>query len=221
MGELLCPLPGAGFSRGCLSREAAGGTIPVAVAAQETRIQLQQELLSLQGPGGSVGVAADLLSLGQEHPCCPGPSRPLPVPVGVRILGCVQAPCAPGSALLDSCPWPGSRLSEEPLPEPLPAALGPAMCAAALQGARGSHLRTPQVSVSVPGSLKASLPSWGPALTPYGCLSTWEGWCSSCFSGTGLSCPGDTHPGLTWLLAGPLPLGGLLFLYFFFPIFLP
>ena len=39
---------------------------------------------------------ADLLSSGQERPCCPGPSWPLPVPGGGWILGCVLAPCAPG-----------------------------------------------------------------------------------------------------------------------------
>ena len=30
LGELLCPLPGAGLSGGCLPREAPGGTTPVA-----------------------------------------------------------------------------------------------------------------------------------------------------------------------------------------------
>ena len=52
----------------------------MAVAALETWIQLPQELLRLQWPGCSGGAAADLLSSGQERPCCPGPSRPLPVP---------------------------------------------------------------------------------------------------------------------------------------------
>ena len=33
MGELLCPLPGAGLSGGCLPREAPGGTTPVAAAS--------------------------------------------------------------------------------------------------------------------------------------------------------------------------------------------
>ena len=55
MGELLCPLPGAGLSGGCLPREAAGGTAPVAEPALEPWSQPPQELRSSRsaGPGGS------------------------------------------------------------------------------------------------------------------------------------------------------------------------
>ena len=35
------------------------------------------------------GGPTDLLSSGQEGTCCPGPSWPLPVPGGGRLLGCV------------------------------------------------------------------------------------------------------------------------------------
>ena len=44
-----------------------------------------------------------------------------------------------------------------------------------------------------------------------------EGRCSSCSSGTGLSCPGDTRPGLSPAPRGPLPLGGLCFFISFSP----
>ena len=41
------------------------------------------------------GGSTDLLSSGQECPCCPGPSRPLPIQGGGWILGSVLAPSAP------------------------------------------------------------------------------------------------------------------------------
>ena len=59
------------------------------------------------------GGAADLLSSGQERPCCPGPSRPLPV-LGEAESWAVSHPCAPWPALLDSRSWPGRHLSTEP-----------------------------------------------------------------------------------------------------------
>ena len=62
--------------------------------------------------------ATDLLSSGQECPCCPGPSRPLPVPEGGQILGWSRRPVLPGL-----CCWihtPGcAATSAEPPPEPL------------------------------------------------------------------------------------------------------
>ena len=64
------------------------------------------------------GRAADLLSSGQERPCCPGPSRPLPVPGGRPDPGlcpgtqCSGA-CAVGFVLPPRSPLrgaaPGSR----------------------------------------------------------------------------------------------------------------
>ena len=146
------------------------------------------------GPGGSgagpllcsAGAGASLLSWALPASACPG---------GGGILGCVPAPCAPEPALVDSRsraaqPPPRSR---RPSPSELlrvpPCALQPLGSSAHSPGA--------QVSVSVPGSPRASPPSWGPAPTPCEPLSAREGWCSSCSSGTGLSCPGDTRPGLS------------------------
>ena len=81
--------------------------------------------LGLQGPGCSGGGATDLLSSGQKHPCCPGPSWPLPVLGGGWILGCVpralcSRACAVGFALLAA-----KTLSAEPPPETHRAAPGP------------------------------------------------------------------------------------------------
>ena len=82
MGELLCPLPGAGLSGGSLPCKDLGGTTPVTVAtfgnlySAPTVTREQSICRSWRLWGG----AADLLSSGQEHPCCPGPSGPLPVP---------------------------------------------------------------------------------------------------------------------------------------------
>ena len=80
------------------------------------------------------GGAADLLSSGQEHPCCPGPSGPLPVPGEAKSWDVSWRPVlwglrcwirAPGRAAASpqscrpaplSCSWSRSPL-REPLPE--------------------------------------------------------------------------------------------------------
>ena len=191
------------------------------------------------GPGGSgagpllcsAGAGASLLSWALPASACPG---------GGRILGCVPAPCAPEPALVDSrsraaqppprsCrPSPSELLLEPrsplrteplPLPEPLqllrvpPCALQPLGSSAHSPGHAVALLLSPGTRghPCPPGSFSNSLGAPFPR----------EGRCSSCVSGTGLSCPGDPRPGLSPAPRGPLPLGGLLFLYFFFPVFLP
>ena len=80
------------LSGGCLPRETPGGTTTVAGPGLEPWIQLPQYLRSSLSAAGAWmlgGGSADLLSSRQEGPSCPGPSRPLPVPGGGRILGCV------------------------------------------------------------------------------------------------------------------------------------
>ena len=134
MGELLCPLPGAGLSAGSLTPEAPGGTTPVAPASSGNpysapAVTWEQSICRAWRLWGR---ATDLLSSGQERPCCPGPSGPLPVPgeakswaVSWRLvlwgLRCwIHAPvCAAASphscrpAPL-SCSWSGSPLREPP-----------------------------------------------------------------------------------------------------------
>ena len=65
------------------------------------------------------GRPAHLLSSGQECPCCPGPSRPLPVPGGGWILGCVPGALCSGASAVALALHPCSHLSAEPPPEPL------------------------------------------------------------------------------------------------------
>lgn len=250
------PLPGAGLSGGCLPLEAAGGTAPV--AGQLWKPGFSSGRNSVCRAWRLWGGAADLLSSGQERPCCPGPSRPLPVPGDagswavsrrpvLRILRWwIRAP-GPRSPLRGaaaqappSCSWnraaPSARISSsarappscsrgraapsaEPPPEPLRAAPGPAVRAAALRelGAL-SWARSCCYCPREPEGTPALL---GPAPTPHEPLSAREGRCSSCSSGTGLSCPGDTRPGLSPAPRGAPPPWRPLFLYFSFPVFLP
>ena len=78
------------------------------------------------------GGAADLLTSGQEHPCCPGPSGPLPVPGEAKSWDVSWRPVlwglrcwirAPGRAAASpqschptplSCSWSRSPLREPP-----------------------------------------------------------------------------------------------------------
>ena len=164
------------------------------------------------GPGGSgagplicsAGAGASSLSWALPASACPG---------GGRILGCVPAPCAPEPALVDSRSRPCSPLrgaAPEP-PELLrvpPCALQPLGSSAHSPG-RAGVCYCPREPEGIPALL-------GPAPTPREPLSAREGRCSSCSSGTGLSCPGDTRPGLS-----PAPRGApppwRPFVSFFFP----
>ena len=105
---------------------------------------------------------------------------------------------------------------------PSPSELLPSqcMCPAALREL-GALSWGVQVSLSVPGCPRTSPPSWGPALTPCGHHSAQEDWCRSCFSGTELSCPRDTRPGLSPAPHGAPPPGMTFVSLFLFPVFLP
>ena len=159
------------------------------------------------------GGAADLLSSGQERPRCPGPSRSLPVPGEAGSWAVSRRPVLRGL-----CCWihsPGHTApSTEPPPKSLraalvpPCALQPLGSSAHLPGRRCLLLsRGARGHPCPPGSCSTSLEP----------LSAREGRCSSCSSGTGLSCPGDTLPGLSPAPRGPLPLGGLCFFISFLP----
>ena len=109
------------------------------------------------GPGGSgagpllcsAGAGASLLSWALPASACPG---------GGRILGCVSAPCAPEPALLDS----RSRAAQPPprscRPSPSELLRVPPRAAALRELGAFSWARS--CSVTVPGSLRASSPSW-------------------------------------------------------------
>ena len=192
------------------------------------------------GPGGSgagplicsAGAGASSLSWALPASACPG---------GGRILGCVPAPCAPEPALVDSRsraaqppprsrrPSPSELLLEPrsplcteplPLPEPLRAAPGPAVRAAALREL-GALSWARSCSVTVRGSPRASPPSWVLLQLPASPFPPGKVGAAPAPPGRGSPVLGTLAPASARLLAGPLPLGGLLFLYFFFPVFLP
>ena len=178
MGELLCPLPGAGLSGGCSPREAPGGshgggsssgTLESAPAVAPG--------LSVCRAWGLPGGAADLLSSGQERPCCPGPSQPLPVPGGRSDPGlCPWCPvllvCAVGFLSRAAQPPPRSCL-EPPgaAPEARGARSSPFLlggrCVAHWPGAQFlcQRPREPGGSTAPPGVLLqlpvSAFPTWG------------------------------------------------------------
>ena len=132
-------------------------------------------LQGLEAPGR----ATDLLSSGQERPRCPGPSRPLPVPGEAGSWAVSRRPVLRSLRWWIRAPGPRSplrgaaarappsfswnraapsarslflRLSPPELLRVPPCALQPLGSSAQSPGA--------QVSVSVPGSPRASPPSW-------------------------------------------------------------
>ena len=233
MGELLCP---------CLVQGSVGVVYPV--RPQEEQPQWRGSSGNLDsapagtpsaGPGGSgagplicsAGAGASSLSWALPASACPG---------GGRILGCVPAPCAPEPALLDSRsraaqppprsrrPSPSELLLEPrsplrteplPLPEPLRAAPGPAVRAAALRelGAL-SWARSCCYCPREPEGIPALL---GPAPPPCEPLSPGKVGAAPASPGRGSPVLGTLAPASARLLAGPLPLGGLCFFTSFSP----
>ena len=155
--------------------------------------------------GGAADLLSSGLPGGWSVLAVLGPPGFCPSLEELGILGCVSpVPCAPGPVLLESHSWPAApsagvsarRLCLEPLPEPDAAAPRPAQlpplgaASELLPGPAGHGLqpfrefgcgvwhtrRGAQMSVSVPGSLRASLPSWGPAPPPCERLSVRKGW---------------------------------------------
>ena len=204
MGELLCP---------CLVQGSVGVVYPV--RPQEEQPQWRGSSGNLDsapagtpsaGPGGSgagplicsAGAGASSLSWALPASACPG---------GGRILGCVPAPCAPEPALVDSRsraaqPPPRSR---RPSPSELlrvpPCALQPLGSSAQSPGA--------QVSVTVPGSPRASPPSWVLLHLPASPFPPGKVGAAPAPPGRGSPVLGTLAPASARLLAGPLPLGGL------------
>ena len=125
-------------------------------------------------------------------------------PWGRPDPGLCPVPCAPGPALLDSRSCPAAP-SAEPLPEPLRAAPGPAVRAAALRELGALSCVRRRCLLVSRGARGHPRLSGDPAPIPREPLSAREGWCSSCSSGTGLSCPGDTRPGLSPASRGAPP----------------
>ena len=203
MGELLCP---------CLVQGSVGVVYPV--RPQEEQPQWRGSSGNLDsapagtpsaGPGGSgagplicsAPGGASSLFWALPASACPG---------GGGILGCVPAPCAPEPALVDSRtgaaqPPPRSR------PRAPRAAPGPA-CALQPLGS-SAHSPGAQVSVSVPGSPRASPPSWVLLHLPTSPFPPGKVGAAPAPPGRGSPVLGTLAPASARLLAGPLPLGGL------------
>ena len=198
----------------------------------------------------SAGAGASLLSWALPASACPGgggilgcvpaPCAPEPALVDSRSRAAQPPPRSrrpsPSELLLE----PRSPLRTEPLPLPEPLRAAPGAAQPPPRSRRPSPselLRVPPCALQPLGS-SAHSPGRAVALLlspgarghprPPGSCSTSlrapfprEGRCSSCVSGTGLSCPGDTRPGLSPAPRGAPPPWRPLFLYFFFPVFLP
>ena len=170
----------------------------------------------------SAGAGASSLSWALPASACPG---------GGGILGCVPAPCAPGPALLDSRsraaqppprsrrPSPSELLLEPrsplrteplPLPEPLQLLRVRRVPPCALQPL-GSSAHSPgrAVAVTVPGSPRASPPSWVLLQLPASPFPPGKVGAAPDPPGRGSPVLGTLAPASARLLAGPLPLGGL------------
>ena len=122
-----------------------------------------------------------------------------------------------------SCSRGRAAPSAEPPPEPLQLLRvppGPAVRAAALREL-GALSWARSCSVTVPGSPRASPPSWVLLQLPASPFPPGKVGAAPAPPGRGSPVLGTLAPASARLLAGPLPLGGLLFLYFFFPVFLP
>ena len=158
-------------------------------------------LQGLEAPGG----AADLLSSGQERPCCPGPSRPLPVPGEAGSWAVSRCPvipvCAVGFVLPPRSPLRGAAARA------LRAAPGPAWRAAALREL--GALSWGAVAVTVPGSRRASSPSWFLLPLPTSPFPPGKVGAAPAPPGRGSPVLGTLAPASAWLRAGPLSLGGL------------
>ena len=174
------------------------------------------------GPGGSgaglllcsAGAGASLLSWALPASACPG---------GGGILGCVPAPCAPEPALVDSRSRPAAP-SAEPPPSP-PSCSRPAAPSAEPPPSPSELLRVPpcalqplgssahspgaQVPVSVPGSPRASPPSWVLLQLPASPFPPGKVGAAPAPPGRGSPVLGTLAPASARLLAWPLPLGGL------------
>ena len=156
-----------------------------------------------------------MLSWALPASACPG---------GGRILGCVPAPSAPESALLDSRSRPAAPSAEPPrapraapAPQPPPrsrpraprAAPGPAVRAAALREL-GALSRGAGVCYC-PGEPEGIPALLGPAPTPCEDFPPGKVGAAPASPGRGSPVLGTLAPASARLLAGPLPLGGLCF----------
>ena len=149
-----------------------------------------------------------MLSWALQPSACPG---------GGRISGCVPGAqcsraCAVGFALpAAQPPMRSRRQSPSELLPGLAARCSPSGARRALSPGRSS-------SFTVPGSLRASPPSWGPAPTPCQAFPPRGRLVQLLLLLDELSCPGDTRPGLSLApRGGPPPWMPFVSLFLFSP----
>ena len=197
------PLPGAGLSGGCLPREAAGGTAPV--AGQLWKPGFSSGRNSVCRAWRLRGGAADLLSWGRSVLAVLGPpglclSRGRPDP-GLCPGALCSGACAGGFALPPRSPLRGA------------AARAPPSCSGSRRALQplGSSAHSPgrAVAVTVPGSPRASPPSWVLLHLPASPFPPGKVGAAPAPPGRGSPVLGTLAPASARLLAGPLPLGGL------------
>ena len=155
------------------------------------------------------------LLLEPRSPLC---TEPLPLPEPLRAAPAPQPPprSRPRAPRAAPAPQPPPRSR----PRAPRAAPGPAVRAAALREL-GALSWARSCSVTVPGSPRASPPSWVLLQLPASPFPPGKVGAAPASPGRGSPVLGTLAPASARLLVGPLPLGGLLFLYFFFPVFLP
>ena len=154
----------------------------------------------------------------------PAAQPPLHKAAAPALMSCSWSRPTPSTQSLFLCPR-HSRLAAPRDPQPSPqraTARAPQSCSWVMHvpcspsGARCTLLGV-QVSVSIPWSPRVSPPSWGPALNPCRPIPPWKIGAVPDSLGQSSPDPGALGLALAWLLVGPVPLGCLLFLYFFFP----
>ena len=257
------PLPGAGLGGGCLPREAAGGTAPVAGQLWKPGFSSGRNSRSSPpaGPGGSgegplicsargrsvlavLGPPGLCLSRGEagswavsRRPVlrslrwwirAPGPRNPLRGAAARAPPSCSWNRAGPSARSLFFCPSPSELLPGPRSPLRGAAARVPPSCSGsrrvpqcALQPL-GSSAHSPgrAVAVTVPGSPRASPPSWVLLQLPASPFPPGK-------VGAAPASPGRGSPVLGTLArpqpgsSGAPPRWRPLFLYFFFPVFLP
>ena len=156
----------------------------------------------------------------------PGPRNPLRGAAARAPPSCSWNRAAPSARSLFLCPSPSELLpgprsplraapSAEPPPEP-PELLRVPPCALQPLGS-SAHSPGAQVSVSVPGSPRASPPSWVLLHLPASPFPPGKVGAAPAPPGRGSPVLGTLAPASARLLAGPLPLGGLCFFISFSP----
>ena len=154
----------------------------------------------------------------------PAAQPPLHKAAAPALMSCSWSRAAPSTRSLFLCPR-HRRLAAPRDPQPSPeraTARAPQSCSWVMHvpcspsGARCTLLGV-QVSVSLPWSPRVSPPSCGPALNPCRPIPPWKIGAVPDSLGQSSPDPGALGLALARLLVGPVPLGCLLFLYFFFP----